>query len=84
MKMFYFSTAKHAHDIQFRFAHLSNLRAKLESDGKLVPKFLERIIENLDKIRGYMVGACGRPIQLPGELYALAVDTVGWAAGMRG
>lgn len=84
MKSYYFSTAKHAHDIEFRFARLTNLRARLEYEGKPISESLERTIDSLDKIRGYMVGACGRAIQLPADLYAVAVDTVGWAAGMRG
>lgn len=80
MKKYYFSTNKHAHDIEFRFARLTNLRARLESENKPIPEWLERTIERLDEIRDYMVGACGRPIQLTGELYALAMDTVGWAS----
>lgn len=83
MKEYYFSTQKHAIDIDFRYNRLTNLRARLESDGKLVSVSLERTIERLAEIRHYMAGACGRPIKLPADLYALAVDTIGWAASMR-
>ena len=83
MKTYYFSTAKHAHDIEFRFARLTNLRARLESDGKPISASLSHTIESLDKIRDYMSGACGNAICLPADLYAVAVDTVGWAASMR-
>ena len=83
-KMYWFSTKKHAHDINLRSDRLSNEIAELERDGKEVPKAMTELKERLDEIIGYMSGACDQPVQLPGRLYGLAMDTVGWAAAFRG
>jgi hypothetical protein len=83
MKMYYFSTAKHAHDIEFRSARCKNEIARYERDGKEAPDALVKLSERLEEIRDYMAGACGMAIQLPANLYKLAVETIGWAASMR-
>ena len=82
-KSYWFSTKKHAHDIEFRYASCTNEIAHYEQEGKAVPQSLITLLERLNEIRDYMVGACNQPIQLPENLYKVAVDTIGWAASMR-
>jgi len=82
-KSYWFSTKKHAHDIEFRYLRCCNEIAEYERAGKQAPQSLMDLACRLDEIRDYMVGACGRPIQLPENLYKVAVDTIGWAASMR-
>lgn len=86
MKMYYFSVRKHGHDIEFRYDRCRNEIGRLQLEGKPVPKSLENLADNLNKIRDYTWGAsvmCNGAVQLPANLYRIAIETVGWAASMR-
>lgn len=78
MKLYPFSAQKHAHDIDFRRNRAYNEFA----DGNYTNPKLARLIEQLDEIRCLMVG-CQKVVWLTGAQYALALESVGWAAAQR-
>ena len=95
MKTYPFSTAKHAHDIEFYVNRLRNMMGDMEcgfdSEGNDVPwdrekyEAMERAVENpvLRSLRSKMCGACGRPVWLTGPEIGLAKEIVGWAGETR-
>ena len=83
-KMYWFSTKKHAHDIEYRRNRCFNEVGQLEYENKPVPKELRKLLEDLEEIRGYLAGMGNYPVQLPARLYGVAMDAVGWAAAARG
>ena len=78
MKLYPFSAQKHAHDIDFRRNRAFNELA----DSNYTNNKLETLIEKLDEIRCLMVGG-QKVVWLTGAQYALALESVGWAAAQR-
>lgn len=82
-KYYWFSTSKHAHDIEFRYNRVSNEIADMQYNAKEVPDQMYELQDKLDELRSYMCGACGQPVKIPASLYDLAMETVLWAAEAR-
>lgn len=78
MKLYPFSAQKHAHDIDFRRDRAFNELA----DCHFESEELENLIVMLDEIRNLMVGG-QKVVWLTSTQYALALESVGWAAAHR-
>lgn len=89
MKLYPFSTAKHAHDIEFRRNRLKNEIYDVESGELIVSNEVfdkmceleERLTKLLETV---LFGGNGRVCYLTGEEIALAKETVLWATEERG
>ena len=87
-KRYPFSTAKHAHDIEFYHNRIWNTARKMETGEIPMDKArYERITAMLDgdlrDLMNAMCGACGRPVFLTGKQIALAKNIVIWASETR-
>ena len=85
MKFYYFSFAKHAHDIQFRIYRLQNtIDAAWYGNIKLSSEQIEQMekeIEDLDEVLNCWDG---RPAsKVPADLYGVAINAVNWARETR-
>ena len=94
-KMYWFSTWKHAIDVEFRYNRLENEMYEMRNgigrwaghkmtkeDFDMYDK-MEALAEKLDEVRDYMVGAGDGAVKLPGRLYSVAMDAVLWATNAR-
>ena len=84
-KMYYFSFAKHAHDLEFRRNRLKNtiddmLMGEGKPDFDLIEK-MEKEISQLEEIMSYWDGYPASKI--PAHLYGVAKDAVLWASNAR-
>ena len=85
MKWYYFSFAKHAHDIQFRINRLQNTLddawyGNIKLSGEQVEK-MEKEIEDLNEVLNCWDG---RPAsKIPANLYGVAQNAVTWARETR-
>ena len=87
-KRYPFSTAKHAHDIEFYANRISNIMCDMESgeipfDKDRYNKLYDMKYGPLQELRDQMCGACGRVIYLTGKQIALAKKIVIWASNTR-
>lgn len=83
-KLYPFSARKHIHDLSFRSDRAGNEIARLEAcdaNPKII-KRIEELKERLDEIICMAAGGVS-PIWLTGKEYALAMDSVRWAAEHR-
>lgn len=87
MKMYYFSFAKHAHDLEFRKNRLLNIIDSMymnDGEYKYDAESIERMEKEIDMIRDIFRYWDGRPAsKIPANLYGLAVDIVTWASNTR-
>lgn len=83
-KLYPFSAKKHIHDLSFRSDRAANEIARLEADdaNPKIIKHIEELKERLDEIICMAAGGVS-PIWLTGKEYALAMDSVRWAAEHR-
>lgn len=87
-KRYPFSTAKHAHDIEFYANRLFNTMCDMESgeipsDIARYNRIHDMYYGELMELRNTMCGACGRVIYLTGKQIALAKKIVAWASNER-
>lgn len=83
-KLYPFSAREHIHDLSFRSNRAANDIARLEAENanpKII-KHMQELKEQLDTIICMAAGGVS-PIWLTGKEYALAIDSVGWAAAHR-
>jgi hypothetical protein len=95
VKTYPFSTAKHAHDIEFFRNRLLNRMGDMEcgfdSEGNDVAwdkdayEAMEKVLYSpvFESINRKMYGACGRPIWLTGKEIGMAKEIVAWASNTR-
>lgn len=86
MKMYYFSFAKHGHDLDFRRNRLLNLldeeyhKLPKETNYELCEK-MEAEVEAINEIFNYWDG---RPAsKIPANLYGIAMNATVWAGETR-
>ena len=87
-KLYPFSTAKHAHDIEFYSNRISNIMSEMESgeipyDKERYNRLYDMKYGPLEDLMRQMYGACGRVIYLNGKQIALAKRIVAWASNTR-
>lgn len=87
-KTYPFSTAKHAHDIEFYACRLQNTMFDMESgeipmDVNRYNRISDMYYGELNELRQAMCGACGRVVYLTGKQLALAKKIVAWASNTR-
>lgn len=83
-KLYPFSARKHIHDLSFRSDKAANEIARLEADNanpKII-KHMQELKEHLDEIICMASGGVST-IWLTGKEYALAMESVRWAAEHR-
>lgn len=88
IKRYPFSTAKHAHDIEFYYNRISNVMSDMESgeipyEKERYNKLHDMKYGPLQDLMNNMYGACGRVIYLTGEQIGLAKKIVAWASNTR-
>lgn len=83
-KLYPFSSKKHIHNLSFRSDRAANEIARLEADdaNPKIIKHIEELKERLDEIICMASGGVS-PIWLTGKEYALAMESVRWAAEHR-
>lgn len=83
-KLYPFSARKHIHDLSFRSDRAANDIARLEAENAS-PKIIKHIEELKEQLDAILCKASGgvSPIWLTGKEYALAMDSVRWAAERR-
>ena len=83
-KLYPFSSKKHIHDLSFRSDRLANDIARFGAKyaNSTTVKYMQELKEQLDAIICKAAGGVS-PIWLTGKEYALAMDSVGWAAEHR-
>ena len=84
-KMYWFSMAKHGHDLEFRMNRLKNtIDDMVMGDGKVdwdAVEKMEQEIEDIQEIFHYWCG--GGAVQLPANLYGVAKNASIWASETR-
>ena len=81
-KLYPFSTAKHAHDIEYYVNTLWNKVYDLDDNDEEYYKLMKEIVK-VNELRTIMSGACGRPVWFTGKQIAFAKQICGWASGRR-
>ena len=87
-KRYPFSTAKHAHDIEFYHNRISNIMSEMESgeipfDRARDERLYDMRYGPLEELMNAMCGACGQVIYLTGKQIGLAKKIVAWASNTR-
>lgn len=81
-KLYPFSTAKHAHSIEYYAYSLQNRLYDLDSESEEYWKLMDKIVE-VNELRKAMGGACGRPVWFTGKQIALAKKCIALASEAR-